>query len=208
LYFLESNGILSHYKKGITTRRKSKPSIDFNYITQKEEVVETIHNLLKSLPVIISEGLYDKLYSKIYEVFNNAFTHSGTNRVYFSGSSDTQESFVFTVYDTGIGIPQNVKSYLDIDINSKDALEWALTKGNSTLRVDYPRGIGFSVLEEFVKINNGDIVIASGDAYSRITQNNRRIENLPNAFLGTFFSINVKKNREHKYILKSELSRR
>lgn len=206
IIFLSNNGILRHFNADKFLRKKTMSSIDFSYITGEGEIGITIEKLLDLWPVNLSPILRAEMYSRIYEIFLNAVTHSKSDRVYYSGSPDTQGTFAFTVYDAGIGIPQNVNNFLKAKISSTDALGWALEKGNSTLnlKVDYPRGLGLSLLESFVNANKGDITIASSDAYCKIAKNRRRIESLPKSLKGTFFSITVRNDTGRRYILSTE----
>lgn len=207
--FLNNSGILKHYvDNNFSGRQKNaKKSLgDFNVLRNEEGIEATIERVLKNMRIDISDTAYAELNSRIYEVFSNAWNHGKSGKVFSCGSLDNQKSLVFSIYDDGIGIPKNVNDYL-ITINKPpltdiDAVNWALVSGNSTLngRIDYPRGVGLSVLVNFANQNSGEIIIASGEAYIIIAKNKIKKYTLTTPLPGTYFSIIIKEDLSHRYV--------
>lgn len=211
--FLNKTGVLKHFNSSFARKKDYKRAVEFNVLKNREDSYERIEDLIDKFPVKISEDLKNALHSKLYEVFDNAFTHGGQNNTVFcGGTEDSQKNFVFSIYDIGIGIPNNVNNYRrehlkQQEVSAVEALDWALGIGNSTLNdtIDYVRGAGFDTLERFVKVNKGEIIIVSGEAYCKITQVGRSYDTLDVPLLGTFFCMSITKDVLHKYVLRKEL---
>ena len=103
-----------------------------------------------------------------------------------------KDGFYFSIYDIGIGIPNSVKNFLNIpNMSSKDALKWALKEGNSTKQSDYPRGVGFTLLEEFRKNVKGKILIITDNVYYESKNNYSNYTNLSKKVRGTLFTFKI-----------------
>ena len=133
------------------------------------------------------------MHSKIFEIPNNALTHSNSKEgIICHGYYKNKNTFTFSIYDLGIGIPQSVRNYIKKDINSIDALKWALEKGNTTKESDYPRGIGFTLLEEFRKEFKGKISIITEDIlYAAREDGNTNFIKLNKIVKGTLFTLRI-----------------
>lgn len=81
------------------------------------------------------------------------------------------------------------------------AMEWALEGGHSTLVSDYPRGAGFSMLEEFVKRNDGKITLCSDDVVCVMHNGKRVFHRMKKKICGTLFIMNIKADSEYVYDL-------
>lgn len=187
--FLKSKGFIT-----IENTPNNNDVIPLNILTNEEDIAEVISNLISSSPLnrLDDEQKY-KLQSKLYEIPINAFTHShSTSGILYCGYYRNKKEFYFSVYDKGIGIPQSVRNYKkDNSISSIEALEWALTSGNSTKQEDFARGIGFTLLEEFRKSCKGKITIISEDVIYESTLKGYNIKNLTNKVPGTLFTFKI-----------------
>ena len=77
-------------------------------------------------------------------------------------------------------------------MNSIDALKWAFEKGNSTKMGDYPRGIGFTLLEEFRKGFKGKITIITDNILYTARENGKSsFSNLNKNVKGTLFTLKI-----------------
>lgn len=209
--FLQKTGILKHYLHD--NGKSNKKSVDFKIITKEEDFPEAIYDIINKFQVELSQEVKDILFSKLYEIFSNSFTHSGKKQVFCCGALDSQQSLSFSIYDAGRGIPDNVNEYLKSlnkpTLSSEQALHWAWERGNSTLngKTDYPRGAGLHLLESFVKSNQGDIIMVSGNSYCKISNEKRSFRQLEFPLLGTLFCMSIKKDKNHKYIIKDSMTR-
>ena len=204
--FLNDSGILKHYSEA----RKSNildinKSANFLIVRNIDDCEDVALSIIDKFPVRLENGIKNELISKIYEVFSNSFTHSKVNKVFCCGYYNQQKSLIFSIYDIGIGIPESVNNYLR-DCNMEqlgeaDALKWAWQQGNSSLngKIDYPRGAGFQILESFAKENQGDILVGSNGSYCQVSQKKKVFSNLENPILGTFFSMQIRKDFLHRY---------
>ena len=201
---MSKSGILKHFLGKDTKARTRNKQLDFKIVKDDEDGTELATDIIEKSPVKLSEDLKNELISKIYELFANAFTHSSSKNVFCCGCCDSQGSFVFSVYDTGVGIIDNVNKYVGKTFQPKEALEWAWRTGNSTLNgiVDYPRGKGLNILEEFIKLNNGEIFMISDKSHCKINKKTRYFENNEINLKGTLISISIRKDNEHIYKFK------
>lgn len=169
--------------------------IPLNKIENETDASVIIHKLIESSQLKkLEKDKKDTLYSRIYEIPNNALTHSNSEYgIVCHGYFNNKKTFTFSIYDLGIGIPQSVRRYKeDESLSSKDALRWALEKGNSTKISDYPRGIGFTMLEEFRKEFKGKITIITEDImYTTKDDGNTNYSNLKKKIVGTLYTLKI-----------------
>lgn len=120
-------------------------------------------------------------------------THSlSENGIICHGYYNNKKTFTFSIYDLGIGIPNSVRYFKnDNNISSIDALKWALEKGNSTKKSDYPRGIGFSLLEEFRNDFKGKITIITEDVLYTSQNNKSKFKKMNKTIKGTLFTLQI-----------------
>lgn len=135
----------------------------------------------------------DILRSKLFEIPDNALTHSNSEYgIICHGYYSNEKTFTFSIYDLGIGIPQSVRNYKNEKMDSIEALEWAFEKGNTTKVKDYPRGIGFTILEEFKQELKGKITIITEDVLYTSRENGKSsFEKLNKNIKGTLFTLKI-----------------
>lgn len=141
----------------------------------------------------LDQNQKDILHSRIFEIPNNALTHSNSkDGIICHGYYNNKNTFTFSIYDLGIGIPQSVRNYINENLTSIDALKWALEKGNTTKNSDYPRGLGFTLLEEFRKDFKGKISIITEDIIYNTRENgNSSFTKLNKIIKGTLFTLKI-----------------
>lgn len=200
--FLKNSGMMAHFKNN--REELSKNSISFGLVKDLSDALEISKKLINHLPVFIKDDDFKaNMISNTLEIISNSFYHSNQEKVFFGGSFANDE-LIFSIYDLGIGIPNNVKRYKNDDnIIDVDALKWAWGKGNSTLNdsVDYLRGAGFQTLESFARENQGQIFLCSGKSCCKARKGKVSFYKLENSMLGTFFSMKIKKDFKHVYEL-------
>jgi hypothetical protein len=204
--FLKQSGICGRYyaSKDDFQLNSQNSVIPFNRFKKIEDTYTTIEKIFNCAPVQLNRNLRNQLISKFAEVFSNAFEHGKSEiGVFCCGFAGRSDIFSFSVYDAGVGICANVNSYLPSPLSSEKAMEWAFDKAHSTLNgiVDYPRGAGLSLLENFARLNNGRIDVVSNDAYCKVTNKARKFKRLKSPIVGTIFSINIHADNSHVYLL-------
>lgn len=169
--------------------------IPLNKIENEDDARAIINKLIESSKLKkLDKERKDTLYSKIYEIPNNALTHSYSEYgIVCHGYYNNKNTFTFSIYDLGIGIPESVRRYKrDEGLSSVNALRWALEKGNSTKITDYPRGIGFTILEEFRKEFKGKITIITEDImYTTKKNGGTNYSNLNKKIKGTLYTLQI-----------------
>ena len=98
-----------------------------------------------------------------------------------------------TIIDFGVGIPPNVRQFLNQPQKlAADALEWAFKLGNTTRANKVSGGTGLNTLKQFVKQKSGKIEVYSHDGYALITSEQEIYQRSPTFFQGTLINITVK----------------
>lgn len=187
----------------------NKNSIPFSEIHMDEDyIVEYINRILSLAPITLSSKADEYLFTSIYEIFSNSSDHSeSVNGVFACGHWMPQKKqLVFSVYDTGIGIPTVIRNHIDSHMTSADALKWALKINNSTKQLDdgVPRGVGLPNLLDFINSNNGSLYILSNDIYYSYENGSENFIPLEHGIVGTMVSFIIISDNTHIYKLKEE----
>lgn len=206
--YFKSSG-LYEYLTCDETKYANKNSIPFCEVNMDDEaIIDYINNILELAPVQLSPKAEELLFKNIYEIFHNSVDHSGAvHGVYACGHwMPKKKQLVFSVYDTGIGIPSLVKNKIDKNFSSQEAIEWALVHGNSTKQLTdgIPRGLGLSDLKDFISLNGGKFNIVSYDVYYSLHGNETTIKTLSKPIIGTMISFIIKNDDDHIYIANQE----
>ena len=155
----------------------------------------------------MSPRLRKKFWESLYEIFNNAATHSRTKLGVFSCGQffPKKNRLDFTVVDLGVGIRENVNADPQRDMTAAEAISWAVQANNTTKTGDIPGGLGLALLCKFISLNDGRIQIVSDQGYWH--QKGQEIEclELDNPFPGTVVSIEVNTADTKSYKLASEV---
>lgn len=163
------------------------PYREFPSSTKEEDVLSYLRDeWLGKNRLNLSYEVESAVLSSLWEVFANAFEHSGTLQVQSCGSYDKKaKTLSLLVGDSGNGIVNSVRNYLKPEISAKKALEWALVKGNSTYTAnlkesgeEQPRGLGLHLLTQLVDINEGSMEIYTDSLfYSRQSEQSSYSDN-------------------------------
>jgi len=156
----------------------------------------------------MSGGLLKKFRESVFEIFSNAVGHSGTELGIFSCGQffPMRKRLDFAVADLGIGIRENVKENVGLDLAADAAIDWATRDRNTTKRGSIPGGLGLKLLREFIKLNNGRIQIVSDSGYWVFSNGSVERSRLPYTFPGTVVSIEINTSDTQSYVLSSEIS--
>lgn len=124
----------------------------------------------------LSQKLRDSIVGRVWEIYENAFEHSGSpvGVVSCGQKYGIENKITLTVLDFGRGIPTHVNNLLGKNLSSEDALKWAFQSGNTTKILqpnqfkNSPGGLGLDLLKQFIYINKGKMEVFSNDGYALI----------------------------------------
>ena len=149
----------------------------------------------------------------MWEIYANAFKHSHSNCVFCSGAYDKKDkTLTLLVGDLGQGITDSINTYLGRKLKPKDALEWALIRGNSTYTAnirdsgkEQPRGLGFDILRQLVDINDGSMDIFTGTIHYQRAEKNNSFYSAQN-IAGCWIKLKLHCKKDVLYYFESEAS--
>lgn len=203
LKFMKQVGIYEYFvKKDI--KYSTRNAIIFDRISNEDMMESYTDKIMELAPIEIMGDGKDILSSYFYEVYQNSLYHANSPIDVFSCGywMDKKKQLIFSIYDMGIGIPNNVRNHVSEIMSSKECIEWALTEGKSTIEDEFvKRGLGLSRLEEFIKLNNGTISIYTDDICCIIKNKGRNYIDLDVPIIGTLIIINIIADSDHIYII-------
>jgi hypothetical protein len=156
----------------------------------------------------MSQALTKRFRQSLFEIFLNATIHSQSESgIFVCGQFYPQKHRMdFTIADAGIGIRENVRRYTrKADLNSCEAIKWAMAEGNTTKTGDQPGGLGLKLIKDFIQMNGGKIQVVSRFGYYEFPANGEATQKMNNDFPGTCINIEINTKDESSYCLKSEL---
>jgi signal transduction histidine kinase len=162
--------------------------------------------------VLLSSRLRNAITGRMWEIYNNAFEHSGTPIGVFSCGRHFARTnrLILSVVDFGQGIPAKVRCFLSMKdrraekLTDASCLKWAFQSGNSTFLGGVPRGLGLDLLREFVQLNEGKLEVYSNAGYAIIGENRESYKNCEGTFTGTMIHITLHCD-ESKYKFEDEI---
>lgn len=163
----------------------------------------------KGIPQM-SPALAKAFKQSIFEVFQNAATHSRSQRgVYVCGQFFPHKKRLdLTIADAGVGIETPVREYLrQPTLSSVEAIRWALQKGHTTRTGPYPGGLGLKLLKDFIVQNRGRIQIVSRRGFYELRGGDDahdHFQDLRGDFCGTAVNLEVNTADNSAYCLQSE----
>ena len=199
---LQQNGFLSHFGFGLEPWQG-------NSVPYREDLTKNCNEIVSYLQrqwlgrnwINISSSLQHEIVGNVIEIYENAFEHGKTDIGVFSCGQyyPTIKELKLTIVDFGVGIPFNVREFLEkSNLSAEDALRWSFQMGNTTKSDFKPHGVGLSTLKDFISINNGKLEIFSNDGYAIIGSNKESYRNQTINFKGTLVNITFQcKKNEH-----------
>ena len=157
----------------------------------------------------MSSGVKGALADCILEVFNNAQEHSESETgVFVCGhiAKAKPRSMKVTIADAGIGFRKKIEKVLNKKMLSGQAIAWGMKEGN-TVRQESPGGLGLTILKEFIRKNNGRLVVVSDKGSWELSSNKERYMEHRTSFPGTLVTIIVNTEDAKAYRLVSESTR-
>lgn len=188
---LHLHGVLDFYNGNACEHHGIVP---YQEVLLGDATPSIVEKIAAILPTCISDNHRSILTSKLYEVLINAIKHSKSDSSVKMNAYVDGRRFHVSVYDSGVGIPANVKEFFNNQLlDDVDAMKWALEDGNSTAGNigTVSRGVGLGMIERFVKDCNGKMFLGSGNCLYYVNKNSSKFERLDCSMLGTFFTIQV-----------------
>ncbi len=154
----------------------------------------------------MSPLLITKFRQSLYEVFLNSLEHSNSKHgVFACGQYFPQQNRLdFSIADLGHGIAQNIYKELATSLSPESAILWALS-GNTTRR-GKPGGLGLKLIQDFLELNNGRMIIVSHKGYGCIENGQVTTKSFTEPFPGTVVTIEINTADKSSYRLKDELN--
>ena len=156
----------------------------------------------------MTDALSRKFRESLFEVYGNAIDHSETQLGIFACGQyyPHNHRLDFSIADLGIGIRGRILKDLGAEMTPSQAIRWAM-EGNTT-RKGRPGGLGLKLIQEFIQLNGGRIIVVSGSGYWELSEKQSwkpRAEVLSCAFPGTVVTIEVNAADKKSYRLSSEV---
>lgn len=176
----------------------------FIRLKRQDEIIDLIFSILNDAPVFFSKDLQFEFCSKLSELYMNAFQHSKSEYIFAGKYNKNPKRFCFTCYDLGIGFGGSVNEFLgnDSKISDIDAIRWSLETGNSSSLEHVSRGIGLTLLKEFVIVNEGTMTIVSGKGVYSLKNGKETFSELKSPLSGTLFEMEIIADDKHRYVFK------
>lgn len=155
----------------------------------------------------MSPLLSDQIVGKVWELYDNAFSHSRSPIGVISCGQyyPKQKELKLSIVDFGISIPTAVREFKkNPNIPSDKAIAWAFQRGTTTSSIGFGRGLGLDLFKKFVKLNKGNLEVYSQDGYAIINNMDEKFSINNKSFSGTIINITLKPNDSY-YCLSSEI---
>ena len=151
----------------------------------------------------MSPALKGKFFEGIDELFANSALHSKSSLpITVCGQFFPKSRLLdFAIVDGGRGIAGSVSSTGRRFPNEADAIDWAMQPGNTTREGDIPGGLGSEILREFIALNGGRLIIASGAGFWCQKGNSVIKSPLRHSFPGTTVILEINTSDRNKYDL-------
>lgn len=152
----------------------------------------------------MSQTIEQKINESIFEIFVNSCTHGETEFVFSCGqyfpNKQPDPRIDFTIVDLGKTIKKNVSDFLKKDVSATNALIWATSERNTTKTGSVPGGLGLKLIQEFLRLNNGEMQIASENGFWQLSKNSTTFtKTMENSFPGTIVNLEININDKNYY---------
>lgn len=153
---------------------------------------------------LMSDAARNTIIDNFLEIFNNVKEHADSERIYACGQFfPTSGMLYFTIVDIGKTINENVEKFLkstSTEIEEQYYIEWALKEGNSTRINNAPGGLGLSMINRFIALNKGNLMVMSGNEIYEYSKNKSRFLNSVHYFKGTMVTIGINMTDSFAYL--------
>lgn len=182
-----------------------------NQISDDKRIKEFLMSELINKPDFpkLSDAAKKEIIRSIFEIYSNAIIHGDCTDVYSCGQfypNKRPPRIDFTIVDMGKTIQRNVNKFLGRELSGIESIKWALSDNNTTKpkEKNIPGGLGFNLIQKFVKMNKGKIQIVSSDGYWEYIKGNENFLTLDYPFPGTIVNLEFNLDDKSFYYLKEE----
>jgi len=209
--FLRNHFLASFY--GLVIPDSSNTTIKYrkNRLTEEKLIKEFLFNelVLKQDFPKLSQAAQKEIIRSIFEIYSNAVIHGNTDYVYSCGQfypNKKPPRIDFTIVDLGISIKRNVGNFLKRPLTGIESIEWAIQAQNTTkLKEDnIPGGLGFKLINDFVKLNKGKVQIVSADGFWEMKGQTIDSKSFHTEFPGTIVNLEFNLDDKSFYYLTNE----
>lgn len=154
----------------------------------------------------MTEVLGKKMVESVFEIYVNAKTHGLCNYIHTCGQvfkNKIGKPLQFCIVDSGKNIKENVSNHVGKDIESTQAILWAMKLGNTT-KINETGGLGLGLIFEFIKLNKGILQVVSYDGFYEFKGGSVSTKKLSSPFLGTIVNLTVNLADTNSYYLSDE----
>lgn len=137
--------------------------------------------------------LAQKMVMSVFEIYTNAKTHGICNYIHTCGQVFIRmpdKPLQFCIVDSGITIKENVSKHFNKELESTEAIKWAMEMGNTT-KQNETGGLGLGLIFDFVKLNRGVLQVISHDGFYEYKGGAINTRKLINPFFGTIVNITI-----------------
>jgi anti-sigma regulatory factor (Ser/Thr protein kinase) len=198
---INENGFLDAFEIGNNYVKNTSVPFRIDLAKDSDAYTDYLRHKWLSSRISLQEELKDAVVTNVIEAYLNVFDHAdSTVGVITCGQHFPQRNneLVVTMVDFGVGIPHNVRQFLENPaMDAKDAVQWAFQSGKTTKPNLISRGLGLKVLKSFVQANNGKLEIYSDSAYIRLDKQGEKVQQMPEAFGGTVVQVTLKCNSRY-----------
>lgn len=192
--FLSKNGFLDNLSDiGSTTTSNTAIPFRQDIDKDKDDIISYLsHAWLEGHNLKLSDKLRNELAGKVWEIYDNAFSHaeSPVGIISYGQFYPNLKLLKLTVIDFGVGIPHNVRAFLENpNYPANTAMEWAFTFGNTTQTGGISRGLGLDLLKDFIKLNKGKLEVFSHEGYTVLNSEREEYKIHEPYFGGTLVNI-------------------
>ena len=157
----------------------------------------------------LSDAAKKEIIRSIFEIYSNAIIHGDCDDVFSCGQfypNKIPPRIDFTIVDMGKTIQKNVNEFLQRKLSGIESIKWALSDNNTTKpkEKNIPGGLGFNLIQRFVKMNKGKIQIVSSDGYWEFVRGKEEYQTLDYPFPGTIVNLEFNLDDYSFYYLKKE----
>lgn len=130
------NGFLSHFGYG-EKKDPNETVLPYNIFScdeRKKFGLYIIQDFLSNQSFLnVSGSLKKDILKFVFEMFENSKVHGQSDKIIVCGQFFPKKELIqIMIVDLRIGIPECVNRFLKMEMNSIEAIEWAVTDGNTT----------------------------------------------------------------------------
>ena len=160
----------------------------------------------KGIPKM-TPALQKRFYESIGELYSNAVIHSQSRLGVFACGQfyPRRNRFDFCLTDAGEGFEGSILRAFGLTVDSLKAMRFCLSAGNTT-KQNEPGGLGLKLLQRFIQLNKGRIVIVSKSAFYEYANGKATYARLKWPFPGTCINIEINTADTTSYQLSTDTS--